>query len=308
MTTLIKNLCLVLICAAISADGLACLNGETRELSDGTVLYEDHEGTIVPYGHEFFEDEFPALLLQLDSLWRVTKRVDYRSDYALILILSKKYQEAISIYLEIERNFPNRYSTASNLGTAYELIGDNVNALKWIKRAVEIDPWSHYESEWIHVNILEAKIKGPEFINAEFLIRTSFGEGAEPVTNISQGEMFALMRAIYYQLNERISFVKTPDPVVACLLYQQASLAYMSGEMADALHLMKKASAYGMVGEEFDRRHAFFVQVKKSKAGTINLKRPGTNSSSADMTLLYTLLGGTLVVFAAMVAWQMRSN
>ena len=86
--------------------------------------------------------------------------LDYLSDKGFVLIISGRYSEAIDLYLQIEKLEPNRYSTASNIGTAYEMIGENEKALHWIKRAVAIDPASHDNSEWIHVNILEAKIHG----------------------------------------------------------------------------------------------------------------------------------------------------
>lgn len=147
----------------------ACLNGESMVLKDGTFLYEDYPGS-VPYGHIFNSDErFKDGIKQLDSLYKKNKDLDYLSDKGLLLILLKQYNEAVKIYLEIENLEPNRYSTASNIGTAYELLGQNEKALQWIKKSVEIDPNSHKNSEWIHVNILEAKIKGQEFVTTDFL-------------------------------------------------------------------------------------------------------------------------------------------
>ncbi len=124
----------------------ACLNGDSKILKDGTYLYEDREGN-VPYGHFFInEPDFKNGLTQLDSLYKATKDLDYLSDKGLLLILLKRYKEAIKLYLEIEKIQPNRYSTASNIGTAYELNGDNENALKWIQKAVQVDHTSHKNS------------------------------------------------------------------------------------------------------------------------------------------------------------------
>jgi hypothetical protein len=106
----------------------ACLNGEYLELADGSVLYEDFEGFAVPMGHEFYEAEMDRALVNLDSLWKQTHHVKYLSDYALVLIIKKRYEEAERIYLQIEKDFPGRYSTASNLGTLYELTGQNEKA------------------------------------------------------------------------------------------------------------------------------------------------------------------------------------
>ncbi len=53
---------------------------------------------------------------------------------------------------------PNDYSIIANLGTAYELTGNDEKALELIRKAVAINPNSHYNSEWIHVRILEEKV------------------------------------------------------------------------------------------------------------------------------------------------------
>ena len=49
------------------------------------------------------------------------------------------------------------YAVASNLGTTYELLGDNVKALEWIKKGLERNPKAHGGTEWVHVKNLEAK-------------------------------------------------------------------------------------------------------------------------------------------------------
>ncbi len=95
-----------------------------------------------------------------------------------------------------------------NLGTVYELLGENENALLWIKKAVAIDPASHGNSEWIHVRILEAKIGGDHLVATSFLLNTSFGDGEIPDTDLSDAELESLRNALYYQLDERISFVE----------------------------------------------------------------------------------------------------
>lgn len=226
----------------------ACLNGESKALKDGTVLFLDLEGN-VPYGHEFFEWDFELKVKHLDSLYKATRDLDYLSDKGLLLILLKRYNEAVKLYLEIERLEPNRYSTASNIGTAYELLGQNEQALKWIRKAVEIDPDSHHNSEWIHVKILEAKIKGQEFYTTRFLLNTDFGLERKPVSELSRHEIRKLSAALYYQLNERVSFVKPKEKIVAQLLFDLGNLAFLLGDYNDALADYNEAKKYGFGGE-----------------------------------------------------------
>jgi tetratricopeptide (TPR) repeat protein len=231
----------------------ACLNGDSYLLKNKKYLYMDYESNI-PQGHEFFTSEYDDYIRELDSLYQVKQNLDFLSDKGLILILQEKYQEAINLYLTIEKMKPNRYSTASNIGTAYELIGDNENALKWIKKAVEINPESHFRSEWIHVAILEAKIKGDAWINADSLIKMNFGTERKPHSNLSQEELTALSHALYYQLKERMSFIAPKDPIVAQLLFELGNVYYLKGQFKDALGTYQQAKKYGFQSQLMDQR------------------------------------------------------
>lgn len=238
----------------------ACLNGESKMLKDGTYLYQDSEGS-VPYGHSFFNVDFDEGIKRLDSLYTASKDLDNLSDKGLLLILQGNYKEAIALYLHIEQMSPNRYATASNIGTAYELAGQNEDALKWIKKAVEIDPGSHHNSEWIHVKILEAKIKGPEFYTTEFLLNTNFGTDVTPHTELPKQSLQNLSAALYYQLNERISFIKPKDAIVARLLFDLGNIAFLLGDYDDALDDYAQAKKYGYMEPLVEQR---IVEANKS--------------------------------------------
>src|SRR5690606_13087090 len=69
---------------------------------------------------------------------------DEREREAVRKILSGQAREAISLLQKIEEDASGQYSTAANLGTAYELAGDNRNALKWINEGLRRNPESHH--------------------------------------------------------------------------------------------------------------------------------------------------------------------
>ncbi|MDV7699211.1 tetratricopeptide repeat protein [Chryseobacterium soli] len=223
----------------------ACLNGETKTLKDGTILYEDFEG-FVPHGHFWggIEDR-ERLLRSLEKQYQETKDIDYLSDKGYVLITLGRYQEAIDLYKKIEAVQPNRYSTASNMGTAYELIGNDAEALHWIEKSIAINSKSHEHSEWIHVNILKAKLKGKNAYTSKFLVGTDFGNGKLPVSSLSKKELYALREQLYYQLNERISFVTPKDVVVAQLLFDLGNISYLYSDKDDAMEDYKMAQEYG---------------------------------------------------------------
>jgi tetratricopeptide (TPR) repeat protein len=256
------KLCLSSLLLLLFQSLFACLNGDSYVLKNHRYLYMDHESNI-PQRHTFFTSEFDDHIRELDSLYQVKKDLDFLSDKGLILILQKKYQEAIHLYLEIEKIQPNRYSTASNIGTAYELMGDNKNALKWIKKSVEINPESHFSSEWIHVAILEAKMNGNAWINSDSLIKTNFGTEVKPISNFSAEELTALSQALYYQLKERMSFIDPKDPIVAQLLFELGNIYYLKGQASDALGTYHYAKKFGYQSPLIDQRISSLTPKRK---------------------------------------------
>ncbi|VXC41408.1 conserved hypothetical protein [Flavobacterium sp. 9AF] len=228
----------------------SCINGETKILKNGIYLYYvDYYSNSIPKGFQFYNIDLDKTKEQLQAEFTKTKNLDYLSDIGLILILQRKYNEALNLYLDIEKKEPNRYSTASNLGTLYELLGKDQQALEWIQKSYQINPASHTNSEWIHINILKSKIKvtseGQE-IASNSLINTNFGVDDYPETTLQKTELSDLKNQIYYQLNERISFIKPKDKVVATLLYDLANIHFLlKSEPKIYLKLYQMAEKYG---------------------------------------------------------------
>lgn len=287
------TLFLIFFCFIFS---FGCINGETKILSNSRVLYEDREG-FVPHGHDFSsEKELKEILLSLKKDYNKTQNIEYLSDQGVILIVLGKYQEAIDLYKKIESVKPDRYSTASNIGTAYELIGNNQEALKWIRKAVQIDPESHFGSEWIHINILKSKVEGKE-ITSKFLIGQDFGNEETPQSNLDFGQLELLKQQIFYQLNERISFVKPKDKIVARLLFDLGNIAYLLGENADALEDFKIAKEYGFNDPIIEQRLTLEPQTvikpteqKEIKKETAEIK-PEEKSYRNEIVISIIVLG-----------------
>lgn len=223
----------------------SCLNGETLELKNGVLLYQDSEYKDIPRGHDFYKQDFDAIIKELRNLYKETNDIDYLSDVGVVLILQKKYNEAIKLYNQIEKTHPNRYSTASNLGTIYELTGDNINALKWIEKSIKLNFNSHKASEWIHLNILKAKVNGLNF-SSQNIINTDFSFESFPKTDLTKNNLSSLRFEIYFQLNERMSFIKEKDKSIAVLLFDLANIDYLLGNKSSQYkELYNMAIDYG---------------------------------------------------------------
>jgi len=158
---------------------------------------------------------------------------------AVYLMLDGKYQASIDkLHIEEEKE-GNRYEVAANLGTAYELLGDNINALKWIKEGVKRNPNSHYRTEWLHVKILETKFileKDPDYLKTHHVLDT----------NEVEYRYFEFNQALLHQLRERMLFVKPQDPIVADLLYSYAlANAYNNGLLEYSMEALELSKLYG---------------------------------------------------------------
>ncbi|MEO7216138.1 hypothetical protein [Mucilaginibacter sp.] len=294
---LILTLCLV-------GRSFACLNGEVLELINGSVLYVDSRDA-TPRGHNFasFHDRKYLLkaVVELDSLYKVNNDIRYLSDEGLALIVLGEYKKAIALCQEIEMTEPDRYSTASNIGTAYELDGQNEQALFWISKAVKLNEHSHYDSEWIHVNILKAKLGGEQLINSRFLLNTDFGTDSIPRTALSREKLDLLSQALFYQLNERNSFIRSKDNIVAQLLFDLGNLTFVRSAYKVALDDYGLAKQYGYNGKLIDLRIKTALSYSKNNK-TIH------NISEKKNPLIYICmgLGVLLAVFLAIFIWTKK--
>jgi tetratricopeptide (TPR) repeat protein len=302
-----KTVFVLMLTLCLVGRSFACLNGEVLELINGSVLYVDSRDA-TPRGHNFasFHDRKYLLkaVVELDSLYRVNNDIRYLSDEGLALIVLGEYKKAIFLYQEIEMTEPDRYSTASNIGTAYELDGQNKQALFWIEKAVKLNEHSHYDSEWIHVNILKAKLGGDELITTKFLLNTDFGTDNIPHTALPKKKLDSISAALFYQLNERISFVKPKDKIVAQLLFDLGNLTFVRSAYKVALDDYALAKKYGYDDKLIDQRIKAALNYSKNNK-TIHLPN---NISEKKNPVIYICIGFCmlLTVFLAALIWRRK--
>lgn len=176
-------------------------------------------------------------------------------DLSAVLIYFMRLPEAVQLLKFIEQKYPGEYQTASNIGTAYELLGKNEEALEWIRDGIRRNSDDHFGTEWLHVQILKAKLgRIPPAVPGRSMLNLDFGREAMPKRpeNMPLGNdgkpvaLYSLGNALRYQLLERIKFVPAPDPIVAGLLLDWANLELMAGAVESADVLYDAAIRYGI--------------------------------------------------------------
>ncbi|HTU24534.1 MAG TPA: hypothetical protein VMF30_04000 [Pirellulales bacterium] len=233
---------IVLACFANAAGfAVACTNEYEREETpeqkaefarwQASQEASRYMGSLVSGNEDFPTDE------RLEELRLAAAEGDYRaqSDYAVGLIRRGHARRAVGLLQAAEAEHPGEYIVAANLGTAYELVGDDERALQWIAEGLRRNPRSHNGSEWLHAKILQAKLetaKDPDWLRHHSIVGLNFGSGFYPV---SPGEtavdldghgktLKEVRAALEYQLRERLSLVGPPDMVVANLLFDLGNL------------------------------------------------------------------------------------
>ena len=168
------------------------------------------------------------------------------SDYAWYELRVGDKKRSLLLLEELYKKYPNEYNIVANLGTAYEVTGNNSKALELLKRAVEINPRSHYNSEWIHIKILEQKIAAqPDYKKIINLDINDFASWLRDNKYQFPQHPDSLKKQLAYQLHERISFIGPPDPVVAQLVLDFADIVAKHDGHAAAIPFYEYAPVYG---------------------------------------------------------------
>ncbi len=249
---------LIIILVLTFGTAVACLN-EYRTLLTGEVI-ESELGGGGPYFLELDTAELQKKLISLDSLYKIDKSHETLSDYGVILIYLGRFNEAIELYHKIERQRPGLYPTAANIGTAFELVGQNDSAYYYIKKAIAIDPKSHEGSEWIHVKILEAKKNlalDANYLEHNSILALDFGDDEKPV-DPKTTDLYLLEQQLNFQLAERMTFVKPLDPIVGQLLFDLGNIQALTRDVQSALECYEYASQYGYKNYVMDKRIGAF--------------------------------------------------
>ena len=237
----------ILLSALLAQSAFACFQ-ETHTRLDGTKFTGYENFDFHDFGRSMKAD--PRVYgAEMEQRYAGKTDFDSRNDYALGLIYQGKTKEGIEILQSLEKEVEGLYMIAANLGTAYELAGNNEEAIRWIKEGIRRNPQSHHGTEWLHVKILEAKLaceKDPNFFkNHSVLDLNPEKLGLKVLIGGKTMTSKEVTKAILYQLKERMQFVKPPEPAVASLLFDYAAIAAATTGLEDATPALRLATQYG---------------------------------------------------------------
>jgi tetratricopeptide (TPR) repeat protein len=209
---------------------------------------EDDEGgtTLAYWTHGFDNGGIKVNPESLLASYNKTKDYKYLSDYAWELVKNGQTKEAIDTLESLLKTHPNEYNILANLGTAYEIVGNNTKALELLTKAVSINKDSHYGSEWIHLNILKHKINKDEFPIEKIIDLGMDDPNSQWNTATWKYRIPAdsLLKSIAYQLHERISFIAPKDKIIGRLIFDFAEIIVKTRSIKEALPFYDYAMYY----------------------------------------------------------------
>ena len=211
---------------------------------------------------------------------------------AIVLLLKGNYEQSIEKLLTLDKQLNNKYSIASNLGTAYELSGNNIKALKWITEGIKRDANSHYGTEWLHQLILKTKIKlqeNPNWLKTNRIIPlpSKFDRKSNIIIENKTYNINEIQKALNYQLRERVIFVKPKDIIVADLFYTLARISAQTSSVEKGLGYLKLSELYGFSQPELlKKREEFYTHIKENPSLTYYFHKIFKSENFAVVALL----------------------
>lgn len=207
-----------------------------------------------PFNIAFNREQVAKRAKTLEAKLKKTGSFMALSDYAVCLMKLGKPKEALDILKLLYNSHPSEYRIAANLGTAYELNGLNDSALKYIRRDMTLNPDDHHGSEWVHVKVLEAKLKLQQ--NPAYLVNHTVLSLTEKKKNDSVTFYHLLI-----QLRERVPFMPNKDKIMASLFTDL-------GDIAANIKSIEYAKNYYQIAQKYygDTSAKLFQKIKEMQA------------------------------------------
>lgn len=183
----------------------------------------NRKGDLHPYWKHGFGEYMPSADSREDSQ---SPKPAYKvaSDLAAHQLRTHQIADAVKLLEQLYAQHPNEYNIVANLGTAYELTGENAKALALLRKAAAMNPGAHQGSEWIHVKILEQKTSSLPYKSIINLGVQDFSQWIIDKQYVFPRPADILAIQIAYQLHERIAFIAAPDSIIGQLVLDFADI------------------------------------------------------------------------------------
>jgi len=238
----------------------ACLNEYGRNLQ-GKMVYTKWFTISEKAKHHNLKKIKKGLSIALEKLDGDSTFYQEWSNISVYYMKLGKVDTALKILQPLIKKHANEYKLIANIGTAYELSGKLDSALKYINLGYQINPKSHYGSEWIHIKILEAKIKHKQ--QPERLISNSILSAKLLKEKMNKNGLRRLDEQIKTQILTRVPFTPSPNKVIQNILFSMGRLHHADGAYESAF--LYYAYAYEFTNNQYRKNTIKMLLEKLNK-------------------------------------------
>lgn len=188
------------------------------------------------------------------------------TDVAVAEIYLGEYENALKHLTTLIKHHPKEYNVVITYAVTLELNGKHKEALNFLNKAIEIDPKSHFGSEWIHVKILEYVVKnGTDKAPTTSILGIDLGNDSIPVA--PKGiDVEKLKVELQYQLQDRLYFVDgKKDAIYGSLLFDYANSLVLIDHLSASVDYFQMAKDFGFESQVLEKRLKRYGDWKKKK-------------------------------------------
>lgn len=253
---------LILFLTLFSLRGVACLNYYVVDSSGHRNMHDDYPPSNIFIHTKYDIDNLKTLESKV-LLAPTNEKYKYISNYCAALIKLGRHREAIPILENLLKDKPNEYEINANLAVAYELNSEVDKALIFLKKSISISPYSHNESEWFHLRIIEAAIN---------LRENNLNPQDISVLKIQSDTSSKTGFQISYQLKERIPLTKSANSLLSKVIEESADFYSANISLEWAIELYAIAIGYSADNAV---KQELWDKINQSRQKLINFKNQG---------------------------------
>lgn len=207
---------------------------------------------------KFGDDESPArtrylaLAAKLEQQARLT--ADEKADLGALYIRLGEAAKAVELLRAAQRDHPNHFFIAANLGTAWQLQGNLVQAADALRDAVRLAPGKLEAAEGLHLKLVQQRLRrpaGPLGLDDLFGVRYVNDKGVFEPGALAAAERKKLPDRAAALVQQLALWLPADGP----LLWQLAELASAHGDLRTAAAMLDGCVVqFGMNHPELRRR------------------------------------------------------
>ena len=204
------------------------------------------------------EDESPARTRYLAEAAKLEKQMrlsaDEKADLGALYIRLGEAAKAIELLRAAQRDHPNHFFIAANLGTAWQLQGNLAQATDALREAVRLAPGKLQAAETLHLKLVQARLRrpaGPLDLDDLFGVRYVNDQNVFEPAKLAALERKKLPERAAALVQQLALWLPADGP----LLWQLAELANAHGDIRNAAAMLDGCVVqFGMNHPELRRR------------------------------------------------------